>query len=44
MRMLSMGGAAILGQANGILRTPLTEPYHAGDMVDVLMLADGFAF
>lgn len=43
VRLMPMGGAPTLGHADGILRTPTVEDYHAGDVVDVLLLTDGFA-
>lgn len=42
-RLMPMGGASVLGHADAILRTPTVADYHAGDAVDVLLLADGFA-
>ncbi|MBS5450915.1 MAG: molybdopterin molybdotransferase MoeA [Coriobacteriia bacterium] len=41
--LMPMGGAPVLGRADGVLRTPTVEDYHAGDEVDVLLLDDGFS-
>ncbi len=43
IRMMPMGMVA-MGQADGILRTPAEHDLNPGDMADVLLLADGFAW
>lgn len=43
VRMMPMGGAC-MGHADGILRTPAEHDLNPGDMAEVLLLADGFAW
>ncbi len=43
VHMMGMGGPA-MGHADGILRTPSEHDLNPGDMAEVLLLADGFAW